>query len=131
MESIFIVGIVFFTIYKIIEIGALQKNRKHLIDRMIQFSPETFQSNINSLNSTLSEKTKNNRFASLRWGTLALGVGLGWILGEILYVSARNNVGYSMNHDSVLISSTAICTGIALIVVYFVERKALNESKNE
>jgi hypothetical protein len=125
MNDILITGIVFFSIYKIIELSVMQRNRKHLIEKMSQISPEALESNINSLNVTLNDKSKGNRFSSLRWGALLFSVGLGWLVGEVIYHDAN------MDHDSAVISTTAICAGIALIVVYFNERNAYKVKKEE
>ena len=124
MEGIVITGIVFYFVYKIIEFSTLQKNRKHFIDKMSQVSPETLQSNINLLNDTQGDLSKGNRFSSLRWGVLALGVGLGWFIGDIIHLYSHSS------HDATIISTTAIFVGIALIVVYGIERKELKKTKS-
>ena len=128
MEGIIITGIVFFFVYKIIEFSVLQNNRKHLINRMSQISPETFQSNINALNDAQNSKSNGNRFSSLRWGVLALSVGLGWFLGELMYWEACH-VGHHISRESMIIPTTAIFAGIALIVVYFIEKKEFKSAK--
>ena len=129
MEGIIITGIVFFFVYKVIEFSVLQNNRKHLINRMSQISPETFQSNINALNDAQNSKSNGNRFSSLRWGVLALSVGLGWFLGELMYWEAYN-VGHHISRESMIIPPTAIFAGIALIVVYFIEKKDFKKTKS-
>jgi len=90
---------------------------------MSQISPETFQSNINALNDAQNNTSNDNRFSSLRWGVLAFSVGLGWLLGEAVYQNG------DMRHDSAIISITAIFAGIALIVVYFIEKKEFKTKK--
>jgi hypothetical protein len=129
-EEVLIVGIVFFSIYKVIELLVFQRSRKHLIDKMSQFSPEALQSNLSSFQVAMNEKNRGNGFSPLRWGTLALGVGLGWLIGEMVYLIQYNYAEYrSMGQESAIISTIAICAGISLIVVYFIERKALKKEQ--
>ena len=131
MEAVLIVGIVFYTIYKVIEIGVLQKERKLMISRMQAISPEMLQANLGSLQAAQSNKFRSNPFLMLRLGALALGIGFGWILGLIL---VQPNLGIEFGwgeKDSVFIATTAFCAGIALIVVYIIEQKAIKEAKKE
>ena len=95
---------------------------------MSQISPETFQSNINALNDAQNNTSNDNRFSSLRWGVLALSVGLGWFLGELMYWEAYN-IGNHISRESMIIPPTAIFAGIALIVVYFIEKKEFKTKK--
>jgi len=125
IAGILITGIVFLTVYKIVELGVTQKNRKHLIDKMSELSSEELQSNLSLLNVYPKEKARGNSFSTLRWGVLALSAGLGWFLGELTYAFTP------MHHDSAVISFTAICAGIALIVVFFIERNTIQEEKNK
>jgi hypothetical protein len=132
MESIFIVGIVFYTIYKVIEIAVLQKERRLMISRLNEVSPEMMQANLGSLQAAQNNKIRNNPFLMLRLGALALGIGFGWILGLIL---VQPNTGIVFNwdseRDSVFIATTAFCAGIALLIVYIIEQKAIKEAKKE
>ena len=131
MEGIFIVGIVFYTIYKVIELAVLQKERKLMISKMNEISPEMMQTNLGSLQAAQNNKIQNNPFLMLRLGALALGIGFGWILGLILI---QPNLGIEFGwgeKDSVFIATTAFCAGIALIVVYIIEQKAIKEAKKE
>jgi hypothetical protein len=125
-----IVGIVFLSIYKIIELFVRLSERRQMINKMGQVTPEMLQSNINSLHAAEIKKFHGNQFLPLRLGAAAIGIGFGWILG--LWIRANMSVvqgyGYS-DLDSVLIATTALCAGIALIIVYFIERKAVKGTK--
>ena len=132
MDGIFIVGIVFYTIYKIIELAMLQKERKLMISKLNEISPEMMQTNLSSLQSAQNAKFQNNPFFMLRLGVLSLGVGIGWILGWVFYIwmkSCESTAEHLHDLDSVFIASVALCAGIALVVVYLIEQKAIKEAK--
>jgi hypothetical protein len=61
---------------------------------------------------------------------LLVGAGIGWILGGVLWRVLRN---YEMQSDygETFVATTALCAGIALIIVYLIERKAHKEAKKE
>jgi hypothetical protein len=136
MESIFVTGIVFFFVYKIVELGVRQKERKLMIEKMTEISPEMLQQNLNSMKSVQSDSLLSRKFSTLRWGALLLGAGLGWIMGWILHciqleMYTANNFYEKNIMDSTFVASTILCAGIALIVVYFIERKAYTGAKKE
>jgi len=130
MNAVFIVGIIFFTFYKIIELLVLHRGRKLMIDKMNQISPEGLQTNLNSLHAVQSSKVQGSQFSSLRWGAIAMGVGIGWLVGWLLNIQIQYeyseicNHHYSYSSASIIIATTALFAGIALIIVYFIERKA-------
>jgi hypothetical protein len=132
MDAVFIVGIVFFSFYKIIELFIKLRERRLMIDKMGQVSPEMLQSNISSLQTTQNKIFKSNQFLPLRLGAVAIGIGFGWILGLILkgYMSLFSTY-YNSDRESALIATTALCAGIALLIVYFIERKAVKDTKRE
>jgi lipoprotein signal peptidase len=71
-----------------------------------------------------------DRYSTLRWGSLFVGAGLGIILGGIFYRVLRNSNMHS-EYEIFMIASIALCTGIALIIVHIIERKAHKEEKKE
>jgi len=127
MEGILVPAIVFYFVYKTIELFVRQKERKLLIERMDQTSPETLQSHLNSVQVV----PRGGQFLMLRLGALSLGIGIGWILGRLFYEMIRQNYGSGMRNelDSTILATIALCAGIALIVVYLIEKKAFNEAK--
>ena len=135
MEPIFVTGIVFFFVYKIVELFVRQKERRLMLEKMTEIPPEMLQQNINSMKSIQNDSLMGRKFSTLRWGVLLLGVGFGWLLGWILYLSQTDYVSTLNGWDkdtfqsSVMISTTVLCAGIALIIVYFIERKAYKEAK--
>jgi hypothetical protein len=132
MSDVLIVGIVFFSIYKVIELFVLQRGRRQMIQKMSEISPEMFQKNMNSIHAFQNDGSKGNRFLSLRLGAVAMGIGLGWLLGlpvsEYMY---HSNDYTHFDLDTAFIATTALCTGIALIIVYLIEQKVHKAKKEE
>jgi hypothetical protein len=134
MEGILICGIVFYATYKIIELFVLQRGRRQMLQKMSEISPEMLQQNMNSFNAFQNDGSKSSQFLMLRLGGLALGIGTGWILGWYLNCTQFNiheNLSFYQRDmiDSTYIATTALCTGIALIIVYLIERKAYKDAK--
>ena len=129
MEDVLIVGIVFYTLYKIIEIAVLQKERRLMISRMHEVSPEMMKTNLSSLQTAQSNKFQNNPFLMLRMGALSLGVGIGWILGSAIYENRRSFTTENISRNPTCLAMICLCAGIALIVVYIIEQKAIKEAK--
>jgi hypothetical protein len=136
MEAIFVTGIVFLAVYKIIELFVLHKGRKMLIEKMSQISSEDLQSNLSSLHAIQFNKMKGAQFSTLRIGALALGIGIGWLVGSFFTLIGSDvfeglDWHYSSYLDSIPVATTALCAGLALIIVYFIERKAYKGKKAE
>ena len=138
MQEVLTVSIVFFSFYKIIELFVRQKERRLMIEKMSEVPQEILQSNVQSFNELQKEGIKGNRFSSLRWGSAAIGIGIGWLLGfiinmQIIDFELIENRTYRnfMDLDSIYIATTALCVGIALIVVYLIERNAFKVAKKE
>ena len=139
MDAVFIVGIVFFSFYKIIELFVRQKERKLMITKMSEISPEMLQSNVNSLQLAANNSYPGNQFTMLRLGGLALGIGAGWFFGwvinmcqlnyELLKGEIFNKYDIQDMMNSTFIATIAFGVGISLIIVYLIERKTLRKSK--
>jgi hypothetical protein len=137
MEPIFVTGIVFFFVYKIVELSVRQKERRLMVEKMTEISPEMLQTNINSMKSVQNDSLIGRKFSSLRWGALLFGIGLGWIVGYGIYGALleefsnfENFWKYEHSLESIFVATTALCAGIALIIVYFIERKAFKNNRN-
>jgi hypothetical protein len=79
---------------------------------------------------------KGTQFSTLRWGALAIGVGIGWLLGWTMWMQVNYDMSTGTYHhyvdfSSILFATTSLCAGIALIIVYFIERKAVKSKKEE
>ena len=131
MENVLTVGIVFFAIYKTIELFVRQKERRLMIEKMSEISPEALQSNIASLQIAQKSGLAGYQFFSLRWAALLIGGSIGWPLGLIVNSIMENN-NLDMGYDAyqlTFVASIAFCAGIALLIVYLIERKAYKDAK--
>ncbi|MCL2435152.1 MAG: hypothetical protein FWD09_03295 [Lentimicrobiaceae bacterium] len=133
MDDVLITGIVFFAIYKTIELFVRQKERRLMIEKMSEISPEVLQSNIASLRIAQNSGFAGNQFFSLRWAALLIGGSLGWPLGLVLYNTMQNN-NVDMGYDAyslTFVASIAFCAGIAMLIVYLIEWKANKDAKKK
>jgi hypothetical protein len=80
----------------------------------------------------------SRKFSTLRWGSLLFGIDLGWIVGYGIYWTLldvfndfENFWKYESSLQSIFVATTALCAGIALIIVYLIERKAVKAKKEE
>ena len=133
MNDVLTVGIVFFGIYKIIELFVRQKERRLMIEKMSEVPQEILQSNVQSFSELQKEGIKGNRFSSLRWGAVLVGAGMGWLIGWAFYGVLRNCDSFVFygNFESMVISTIALCAGLALIIVHLIERNAYKGAKKE
>jgi hypothetical protein len=136
MDAVLICGIVFYALYKIIELFVRQRSRRLMMKKMSEIPPEMLLSGIHSKYADQSDSCKSNQFVMLRLGAASLGAGIGWLLGCLLYwnqLDFFNHFEDSLGHGSILdftfVASIALCVGIALILVYLIERKAYKEEK--
>ncbi|MCL2289818.1 MAG: hypothetical protein FWC34_03825 [Bacteroidetes bacterium] len=133
MDAVLICGIVFYALYKIIELFVRQKERRLMVEKLGEISPEVMRTNAELLGTVQMNGLKGNQFFTLRWAALLIGAGVGWFLGWVLFSVLKNQNLY-VSYDTyslTLVASTAICAGIALLIVYLIERKAYKERKKE
>ena len=81
LTAIFVPAIVFFTIYKIIEVLTHRKERIIIADKLEQMSNLNDSNLPDRLNQFFSERKK---YTSLRAGSVLLGMGLGFLVGVII-----------------------------------------------
>jgi hypothetical protein len=124
-------GIVFYFVYKTIELFVRQKERRLMIEKASEISPEALQSNIASLQIVPKSGLAGYPFFSLRWAALLIGGSLGWPLG-LTVNSIMQNSNFDMGYDAyqlTFVASIAFCAGIAMLIVYLIEWKAYKDAK--
>ena len=132
LVPVLIVLIIFGTIYKIFELFVCRQERLRLIEKIAEVGTVDLSNLLSGLR--LPTGKPRQSFSPLRWGLLALGVGLGTLVGFFIVGEATNmnyvhgETGYNWEIPSVVYSS-CICLfgGVALVVSYLIERK---ESKS-
>ncbi len=115
MEPIFVVFIIFTTLGVTIYtwLSSRHKERMAMIEKGV--SPADFRSG------SLKDYLKPNPLSSLKWGMLAMFVGIGIMVGTVL-----ERVYYMA--DSVYPASMFIFGGLALVIFYFIaSRRMRNE----
>jgi predicted MFS family arabinose efflux permease len=102
LVPIFIVGIIFWTLYAIIQLVVRRKERVMLIEKGMsapEMKPETLS------------------FSSLKFGLLFIGIGAGALIGNILSVTT------ALDTDVAYFSMIFLFGGLALIISHFLEKK--------
>ena len=111
LTSILITAIVFFSVVAFVKILVDARIRHKLIDKGM------VDENIKYL---YSEGLESHVPASLKWGMVLVGIGLGFIIGQL--VPSRIS-------DEVTVGSIFTLAGLGLILYYFIARKKADESK--
>ena len=128
LVPIFVVGIVFYFTYKMIELPSRRREREMMIERMGRTDGVT----PNMLNIGGASKRS---FSGLRLGCLLIGVGV--LVGLIINTMLTHG-GYSMNKWSeeqlfevAYGAPVLIFGGLGLLCSYVLERRLRDKEKNE
>jgi len=111
LTGILITAIIFFSVIAFLKILVDAKIRHKLIDKGM------VDENIKYL---YPERSELNVPASLKWGMVLVGIGLGFVIGQLVP---------SHMSDEVTVGSMFILAGLGLILYYFVAKKMINKSK--
>jgi len=111
LTGILITAIVFFSIVAFVKILVDAKIRHKLIDKGM------VDENVKYL---YPEKSELNVSASLKWGMVLVGIGLGFIIGQL--VPSRIS-------DEVTVGSMFTLAGLGLILYYLIAKRMINKSK--
>lgn len=122
LTAIFVPAIVFFTIYKIIEVLTHRKERIIIADKLEQMSNLNYSNLPDRLNQFFSERKK---YTSLRAGSVLLGMGLGFLVGFIIQYCCFG-LDYNYVHGQLIsviyMGSILIFGGAALLGSFVIER---------
>lgn len=129
LTPVFVVGIIFFGIYKTIELFVRRSERMKLIDKISDLPAETLMSKLGSIKSFdwgVAECVPSDAcFTALKWGCFALGLGFGLIADVILWsVLQLNGLDYGW-HMQTSVEAGCVLTfgGLGLIVAFIIEYK--------
>lgn len=122
LTAIFVPAIVFFTIYKIIEVLTHRKERIIIADKLEQMSNLNDSNLPDRLNQFFSERKK---YTSLRAGSVLLGMGLGFLVGFIIQYCCfglDHNYVHGQLISVIYMGSILIFGGAALLGSFVIER---------
>ncbi len=125
-------GIGAYAFYKLVELFARKKERIMIIERLSQISSTNIE-NLDISRVFGEGKSFNNKFLSLRIGSLLMGLGFGLLVGVgIAYgmYGSSNSISYdTMQSMSVVYGASTLCFGgFGLLLGFVVESKM---SKNK
>ncbi len=129
LTAIFIPAIVFFTIYKIIEVLTHRKERIIIADKLEQMSNLNDSILPDRLNQFFSERKK---YTSLRAGSVLLGMGLGFLVGFIIQYCCFG-LDYNYVHGqlvSVIYMGSILIFGGAALLGSFVIERTMDKNNN-
>lgn len=123
LVPVFVVGIIFFVIYRIFELFVRRNERMSIIEKLggqIKLSED--------LNLPLFRNTSGN--SALKFSLLLIGVGIGLLVGYGLEFAARggdfsngNDWNFQRIIGIVYFASVAIFGGLGLLAAYLIEKK--------
>ncbi len=120
MEAVFIVGILWIVIYKIFELFVSRRERIMVIEKL---TPEGLKEKLLRNNLNLI----GGSYISLRLGCLAIGVGLGLLIGFFIEINTRCSqfalyIDDMETTTSIIYgASVLLCGGIGLLAAWVVE----------
>ncbi|MDE6094893.1 MAG: hypothetical protein K2G52_01740 [Muribaculaceae bacterium] len=120
LTPIVVTGIIFLTVYKVFDLFVRRKERMALIEKIS--TEMTGNIDLSKLGGILNPPS-DNRFAALKWGCLAVGLGAGIMVGFFIYVNcpmAQQEWGLrEMMYGSMFL----IGGGLGLISAFIIEMK--------
>lgn len=124
--------IIFGTFYKIIKLYAMRRERILYIEKMSELPQIGSDSCPTPYGSLFSE---SSAATGLRWGLLAVGVGLGILIAVIIAICLNGNAAkypgiITEDYGIVVASCMFLFGGIGLVISYIIEsRRATRENK--
>lgn len=128
LTPVLICAIIFGTIYKIVELFVRRREREMLIDKITEVSSAKLDQ---SIIQGLSGASVSIGSSALKWGALAIGVGLGFFLGIICNVILRDYIDSWRMESSVYGSLIALFGGIGLIIAFYAELRLRRKQRQE
>ena len=118
--------IIFGAIYAVFELFARRGERKMLISKMAEISSEDAKGVITPYLGLFGRlQLRMRRNASLRWGCILWGIGLGLLIG--FYLNYYYEPGTYEAKSVVYTSSVCLFGGMALVISYLIERNEENK----
>ncbi|MDE7387657.1 MAG: hypothetical protein K2M97_00230 [Muribaculaceae bacterium] len=127
LTSVLVTATVFYGIYKIIELFVRRGERMKLIDKITEL-PADRVADLNILRSTelpaVDSVEGSSRFLTLRWGSFAMGVGLGLILSVMPFFQYDDWRDRTATQSGCVLLFGGLALLVAFVVEYFVRKKS-------
>lgn len=128
LTPVLVCAIIFGSIYKIIELFVRRREREMLIDKITEVSSAKLDQ---SIIQGLSGVSSTDSYPALKWGALAIGVGIGFFLGVICNIVLADYIDTWRIEGAVYGSLIALFGGIGLIVAFYAELRLRRSSHPE
>lgn len=126
LTPIFVCAVVFFGLYKTIELFVRRRERLTIIDKITEMSASRFdRSIIDLLNS--GDRIK---FSALKVGSCAMGIGLGCFLGAMMLVVLPPNIRWHVM-SSVFSGLVVFFGGLGLVLGFVIEKRLRSHKTDE
>lgn len=129
LTSVLVTAIVFYGIFKIIELFVRRGERMKLIDKITEL-PADRVADLNILRTTelpaFATDVAGSRFLTLRWGCFAMGVGLGLILSTLSDFQSGHWAARTTAQSGCVLLFGGLGLLLAFIVEYFLRKKGAN-----
>jgi hypothetical protein len=109
LTPVFVLLIIFGTIYGIVYLAIRKKERMAILEKGIDASKLEFQ--------------KEGKSNSLKYGLLLIGISIGLLLGDLLSITTE------LQEEVAYFSMVFIFGGLALVIFHFIDRKRKEEEK--
>ncbi|MCM1137760.1 MAG: hypothetical protein NC221_03495 [Duncaniella sp.] len=127
LSQIFIVAIIFGSIYKVIELFVRRRERMMLIEKITSESAENLD--LSKIANCLTPQT-DNRFTALKWGAFAVGLGLGLLISSLI-VSIGNTSGLWTMQNNIIGACVLLGGGLGLLAAFLIENSIRKSQRGE
>jgi hypothetical protein len=114
LTPVLIVVVVFFGVYKLFELFVHRKERTMLIEKIENLNPTEIPE--------IKLSSASGKYAALRGALLAMGIGLGFIVGFMLRSSGLLS-GFEKESQILYFACICLFGGLGLLVSYFIESR--------
>lgn len=126
-----IVGIVFYFVYKVIEVLARRRERNNFVEKL---GSVDLSKNSTVDYAAIFGNRDNMKYWPLRFGGLIIGMGLGLLVGYLIIYSIGFDIVDAYRGDQVGIiygASTLLFGGIGLVTVFLIEKNIRKSDSHE
>lgn len=120
ITPIFVVGIIFWTIYKVFDLFVRRRERLMLIEKI---NLETSGNlDINKISNLLNpDNQSDSRFTALKFGLLAVGLGLGLFIATLIINNEPEIINLWFMRSSLYGSLSLLGGGLGLVIAFIIE----------